>query len=386
MSALILGTIACAAWCYLIVARGGFWRVRLRDVDIGMSPGEYVAPRVVAIVPARDEAEVIGGCIRSLLQQDYRGEFSVIVVDDDSDDATVAEAWRAAGECGAAHRLAVVKASPRGAGWTGKLWAIECGARHLRDIGAAPDYLLFTDADIVHESNSVTNLVRQARRDGLRLVSRMAKLRCQTFHERAFVPAFVFFFQMLYPFAWVNRPGRRTAAAAGGCMLVHREALERAGGIAAIRGALIDDCALARLLKVRGPISLALTERVRSVRAYRSLRDIRHMIVRTAYAQLDYSPLLLALAVAAMTVTYVAPLGLALFGIGLPRILGLVAWVQMALAFQPTVRFYRVCPLWGFALPAVATCYIAFTLDSALQSARGRGGLWKGRIYPAGRA
>jgi hopene-associated glycosyltransferase HpnB len=208
-------------------------------------------------------------------------------------------------------------------------------------------------------------------------------MRCTSAVERAFIPAFVFFFQMLYPFEWVNRRSRRTAAAAGGCMLVHRDALERAGGLTEVRNALIDDCALARLLKRQGPIRLALTERVRSVRAYRSITDIRRMIVRSAYAQLRFSPLLLALTVLGMAVTYLAPPALAIFGDGVARSLGALAWLAMALAFQPTLRFYGVSPLWGVALPAIAGAYVVFTLDSAYQSARGRAGLWKGRIQAA---
>jgi hopene-associated glycosyltransferase HpnB len=214
----------------------------------------------------------------------------------------------------------------------------------------------------------------------------MPKLRCASFVERAFVPAFVFLFGMLYPFAWVARADRRTAAAAGGCMLVRRSALERAGGIAAVRGALIDDCALARALKAQGPISLALTERVRSVRNYPSLSDVRRMIVRSAYAQLRFSPALLALTVLGLLLTFVAPAALALLGNGAPRLLGALAFAAMALAFQPMLRFYRVSPLWGLALPAIAIAYLLFTLDSAWQAARGRAGLWKGRVYPVRRA
>jgi hopene-associated glycosyltransferase HpnB len=194
-----------------------------------------------------------------------------------------------------------------------------------------------------------------------------------------FVPAFVFFFQMLYPFSWANDPRRATAAAAGGCMLVRREALRAAGGIAAIRGALIDDCALARKLKAHGPIWIGLTERVRSIRAYPAVADIRRMVARTAYAQLGYSPLLLAGTVLGLAITYIAPVALALFASGLAQILGIVAWLAMTVAFQPTLRFYRLSPVWGPALAAIAAIYMAFTIDSAYQHARGRGGMWKGR-------
>jgi hopene-associated glycosyltransferase HpnB len=212
------------------------------------------------------------------------------------------------------------------------------------------------------------------------LTSLMVKLRCQSFVERVSIPAFIFFFQMLYPFPWVNRPHGRVAAAAGGCMLVRADALEDAGGIEVIRGALIDDCALARVLKMHGPIWLGLTARVLSIRSYAALADIRRMVARSAYAQLRYSPLLLLGTVAGMAVTYFVPPVIALSGPGVARVLGLVTWGLMALAFAPTLRFYRCSPLWGFVLPAIALQYLVFTLDSAYQYVRGRGGTWKGRV------
>jgi hopene-associated glycosyltransferase HpnB len=244
----------------------------------------------------------------------------------------------------------------------------------------APGYLLLTDADIVYAPDTLTRLVARAEKDGLVLNSLMAKLRRDSIAERGLIPAFVFFFQMLYPFAWANRPGSATAAAAGGCMLARAAALEAAGGIASIRGALIDDCALARRLKQQGPIRLALTERVLSIRDYPALGDIRRMVARSAYAQLRFSPLLLAGTVAGMALTYLAPVLLAVFGNGLARAFGIAAWALMALAFQPTLRLYRATPLWGLALPAIALVYMVFTLDSAYQHARGAGGLWKGRV------
>ncbi len=212
------------------------------------------------------------------------------------------------------------------------------------------------------------------------LTSLMVKLRCESFAERAAIPAFIFFFQMLYPFSWVNRPHSAVAAAAGGCMLVRADALRKAGGIEVIRGALIDDCALAKALKAHGPIWLGLTERVHSIRPYPAFADIRRMVARSAYAQLRYSPLLLLATVAGMVLTYLLPPLLAIFGSGAARILALAAWLLMAIAFQPTLRFYRLSPLWGIALPAIALQYMLFTLDSAYQYMRGRGGSWKGRV------
>jgi hopene-associated glycosyltransferase HpnB len=375
MVANLLASIALLIWLYLMAGRGGFWRAAERDAG-GPSPAAW--PAVIAVIPARDEAEGIGEAVGSLLRQDYLGSFSVILVDDQSSDGTAEVALRAAAGAGAADRLTVLPAMALPAGWTGKLWAMKQGVEQSRM--RTPTYLLFTDADIVYTSDALARLVAQAEAEGLVLNSLMVKLRCQSFAERALVPAFVFFFQMLYPFAWVNRPGGATAAAAGGCMLVRSDALEAAGGIESIRAALIDDCALALRLKRQGPIRLGLTERVRSIRAYPAIDDIRRMVARSAYAQLRYSPLLLAGTVAGMCLTYLAPVLLALFGHGLSRYFGVLTWAIMAVSFQPTLRLYRLSPLWGPFLPAIAFAYMAFTLDSAYQHARGVGGLWKGRV------
>jgi hopene-associated glycosyltransferase HpnB len=373
MVAIFLALAVLAGWIYLIACRGGFWLASERDGD-GAPPAAW--PSVVAVVPARNEADGVGQTIGSLLQQDYSGAFSVVLVDDQSTDGT-ADIARAAAAV-APHRLTVVRGAALPAGWTGKLWAMKQGVEHAD--ARNPGYLLFTDADIVYASDALRRLVAEAEAKSLVLSSRMAKLNCESFAEHALIPAFIFFFQMLYPFASVNRPARPLAAAAGGCMLVRRDALRAAGGIDAIRGALIDDCALARNLKRQGPIRLALTERVRSIRAYPAVEDIRRMVARSAYAQLRYSPLMLIGTVAGLTLTYLAPVGFAVLGQGIAQMLGLAAWLLMAIAFQPTLRFYRLSPLWGLALPAIALAYMAFTLDSAYQHARGRGGLWKGRV------
>ena len=249
----LLAAAALAVWLYLIAGRGGFWLASERD-DGGPAPATW--PAVTAVIPARDEAEGVGDTIASLLQQDYPGVFSVILVDDQSTDGTAEVARRAA--AAAADRLIVVPGTALPPGWTGKLWAMKQGV--ARALPGEPVYLLFTDADIVYDPDALTRLVSEAQAKGLVLNSLMARLRCESFAERAFVPAFIFFFQMLYPFAWVNRHDRAMAAAAGGCMLVRRDALDAAGGIEAIRGALIDDCALARSLKPQGPIRLSLTD------------------------------------------------------------------------------------------------------------------------------
>lgn len=382
MTALVLAAMATAAWLYLLVARGGFWLPSPRDAGASVSLPREAAPGVVAIVPARDEGDAIASSLGSLLRQRYPRLDLVVLVDDESSDATIAKARAAARECNASAKLIVIKTTARPPGWTGKLWALECGVAHLRATRVEPYYLLLTDADIVHREDSLQALVARARRDDVALVSVMAMLRCVSFVERAFVPAFVFFFAMLYPFRWVNQPCARTAAAAGGCILVERKVLENAGGLTAIRAELIDDCALARRVKRIRAIWLGWTDRVVSVRPYPTLDSMRRMIARSAYAQLRFSPLLLAATIAAMIVTYVVPPLLALSGRGLPRVLGAISWGAMALALQPTLARYRVSPLWGLALPAVAAMFIGFTIDSAWQATRGRGAAWKGRQYP----
>ena len=373
MIATMLAAVALAAWAWLLIAQGGFWRARERDTTPLPDPPHW--PEVVAVVPARDEAAVIGRTVASLAAQDYPGPFRIVLVDDGSSDGTAA---LAAGP----DRLAILAGAPLPPGWTGKLWAVRQGIA----AAGAPRYLWLTDADIAHAPDTLRTLVARAEAGGLTLVTLMARLRCRSLAERALVPAFVFFFQMLYPFARVNRPGR-TAAAAGGCMLVDREALARAGGIEAIRGALIDDCALGALMKRQGPIWLGLTTRAVSIRAYDDWRAVAAMIARSAYAQLGYSPFALAGTLAGLALVYAVPPALALAGHGPARLLAAAAWLAMALAFQPTLRFYRRSPLWGLALPAIAAFYAGCTLASALAYWRGRGGMWKGRAQAAaGRA
>jgi hopene-associated glycosyltransferase HpnB len=369
--AVAIGALALAVWLVLLFGRGGFWLARERDVGpVAASP---YWPEVVAIVPARDEAEVVGQSIASLVAQDYPGAFRIVLVDDGSSDGTAVIARKAGGE-----RFTLLAAAPVAPGWTGKLAAVAQGIA----AAGAPTYLWLTDADIVHAPDTLRSLVARAEADQLALVSLMARLRCVSPAERALVPAFVFFFQMLYPFARVNRPGA-TAAAAGGCMLVRRDALDRAGGIAAIRGALIDDCALGALLKRQGPIWLGLTDRSLSIRRYDSWGSVADMIARSAYAQLGYRPAALAGTVLGMALVYLAPPLLALFGHGAARGLGLAAWALMALAFQPMLRFYHRSLLWGVALPTIAAFYAGCTLLSAWRHRQGRGGLWKGRAQAA---
>jgi hopene-associated glycosyltransferase HpnB len=379
MIALALAGLSLAIWIYLIAARGGFWRCAERDGALaGPDPARW--PALVAVVPARDEAETVAKSVGSLLAQDYPGRFAVVLVDDQSVDGTAQLARAAAAAHNTPERLKVVRGSDLPAGWTGKLWAMRQGLAHAGQVEPAPDYVLFCDADIAFAPGMLRRLVAGAVARRTVLTSVMARLACASPAEQWLVPAFVFFFQKLYPFSWVNDPRRATAAAAGGCMLVRREALLRTGGIEAIRGALIDDCALGALMKRQGPVWLGLSDDVASLRPYPALRDIRAIVVRSAYAQLGYSPLMLAGAVAGMVLTYLVPPAFALFGFGFTRVFGAAAWLLMALAYLPMLRFYRQ-PAWrALALPAVAALYTAFTLESAWRHWRGGGGEWKGRI------
>jgi hopene-associated glycosyltransferase HpnB len=374
----VIAAIATAIWVYLLTVRGGFWLCRERDDVVPQSPRRW--PRVTAVVPARNEADCIAASVGSLAQQDYPGELAIVVVDDDSDDQTATVARSAAAGSGVNRPIHVITNRGVAPGWTGKLWALHRGLDVADAAPEQPEYLLLTDADIVHAPDSVSALVARAESGSYVLTSLMAKLRCESFAERSHVPAFVFFFQMLFPFSWVNGTTRATAAAAGGCMLVKADALRQAGGVESIRGALIDDCSLAQKLKAIGPIWLGLTDRVRSIRRYDNLSDVQRMISRSAYAQLNYSPLLLAAATLGMALTFLAGPLLAVFGEGPARLLGALTWLLMALAFQPVLHFYRVSPLWGLALPAIAGAYMLYTIESAYRYARGQGGRWKGRI------
>ncbi len=368
IAAPLVVSVSLAIWLVLLLGRGWFWRMRERDDTAAPEPSRW--PSVVAVVPARNEADVIGRSVGSLLKQDYPGPFRVILIDDQSDDGT-AEVARALGDA----RLEIINGAAHPAGWTGKLFAVSQGVVRAGD---EPEYLLLTDADIAHAPDNLRHLVAHAETARYALVSLMAKLNCESFAERFLIPAFVFFFDMLYQFGWVNNPRRRFAAAAGGCMLVRRQALVQAGGIEVIRSEIIDDCALARHLKKQGPIWLGLTERAVSLRPYPRIADIRAMVARSAYAQLDYSPVILFDTTIGMLLLYVVPLAGVVLG-GMSAILGTLTWAAMTVAFQPILRFYRRSPFWGLALPVIGMFYAAFTIDSAVQHWRGRGGMWKGR-------
>ena len=380
MIGLVLAALSLAVWVYLLFARGWFWLGGERD-DAAIVP-PAVPPAVAIVVPARNEADSIAESVASLLRQDYAA-LSFVLVDDDSNDGTADLARRAASSLGAERKFTVVRSETLPPHWTGKLWAVKQGIAAAEE-KFAPKYLMLTDADIVHTPDTLSWLVAHAEANGLVLASLTARWRCENLAERVHIPAFIFFFQMLYPFAWVNRPDHPMAGAAGGCMLVRADALRAAGGIEIIRDALIDDCALARELKKQGPIWLGLTDRVRSIRPYANWGEIRRMVARSAYAQLNYSPLILAGTVAGLALTYLVPPFMALFASGWTQLCGIAAWALMALAFQPTLRFYRLSPLWGIALPAISFLFMLYTLDSAYQYAAGKGGSWKGRVQAKG--
>jgi hopene-associated glycosyltransferase HpnB len=370
IAGILFGFLPLAVWLYLLLFHHGFWRLRERDTLAVQMPERW--PSVVAVVPARNEADVIQRSIGSLVAQDYPGDFHIVLVDDQSDDGTadLATALNSA-------RLTVLTGAERPQGWTGKLWAMHQGSELASK--RAPEFVWFTDADIAHTPENLRHLVARAQ-DGYKvLVSLMARLSCKTAAEHFLIPAFVFFFDMLFPFGAVNDPKSKVAAAAGGCMLTRRTALDAAGGIAAIRHNIIDDCALGRAMKRQGPIWLGLTDRALSLRPYEHLADIRQMVSRSAYAQLNYSPLLLAGTLLGLFLVYIAPVMTALFAWGVSQLAGWAAWAIMAIMFQPILRFYRQSPLWGLALPLIGAFYAAFTLESAIQYWSGKGGMWKGR-------
>lgn len=363
------GLLAVGIWLYLLLGRRTAWR---SDTEVGRAASW---PDVAAVIPARNEEAAIAEAVGSLAKQNYGGRFHIVVVDDDSTDATVARARAAAPP----ELLMLVRAGALPSGWTGKLWALAEGVREAARLD--PAYFLFTDADIVHPADSLSRLVARAEREGYSLVSYMATLRCRTFAERALVPAFVYFFFLLYPPRSIRDPRSRMAGAAGGCILLRRRALEKIGGLEAIRGELIDDCALARAVKHGGgQIWLGLNEPTRSVRDYRSLSEVARMISRTAFTQLRYSAALLAGTLLAMALVFVVPPVLAIGAAGPARALGALAWLLMSLAWMPALHYYRRSPVWAPFLPLVAAFYAGCTMHSALAHWRGAGGLWKGRV------
>jgi hopene-associated glycosyltransferase HpnB len=383
----VLTSAAGLAWVYLVTLHGGFWRTT-RWLPPAGHGGRPLRPSVTAVIPARNEADVLPACLPTLLKQEYQGQFRVIVVDDDSTDGTA----KIAADLGAGAKtdVAVLGARPTPPGWAGKVWAMSEGFQ-----AADSEYILFTDADIAYAPGTLGRLARAATDGEFAIVSQMALLRAVNRPEKLMIPAFVYFFAQLYPFARVDRPSSRTAAAAGGCMLVRSDALAAAGGLAAIRGARIDDVALGRLLKrAGGRCWLGLTTDVRSVRPYDRLADIWNMVARSAYTQLNYSLTMTAAAVLSLAWLYVLPPVAAIAGLlllasgadpataGWLAAAGLAGWLLMALSYVPMLRLYRLSPLRGPSLPLIAAMYAAMTADSARRHHRGRGGEWKGRLIP----
>jgi hopene-associated glycosyltransferase HpnB len=375
-------------WLYLLGFRGGFWQSNQRIDGSDSHLTSY--PSVCAVIPARNEADVLPISLKSLLTQNYLGQFSIILVDDQSTDQTVKVAEEIAQKLEQSSYLTVISGKSLEKGWTGKLWAMKQGIEAAQQLEDPPKYILFTDADICHHDTNLQELVAKAERENLDLTSLMVKLRCKSGWEKFLIPSFVFFFQKLYPFPTINNPDRKMAGAAGGCILIRMDALTRIGGIESVKNALIDDCSLAYQVKSTmnpnsGGIWLGLTEKVVSLRPYDTLETIWNMVARTAYTQLSYSPWLLTGTVLGMIIVYLlAPIG-TILGLmtGNTVILGLslFIWLLMAVAYFPTLKLYQLSPLWGIALPAIAFLYNLMTIDSALRHWRGKGGAWKGRVY-----
>jgi len=370
-----IATLTAGTWAYLVLARGSFWRTKNTIPDAGDKAQSLRG--VVAVVPARNEAELIGPVVASLLNQNVA--MPVIVVDDESTDGTADVARRTAEKTGQADALIVIQSKPLPAGWTGKLWAMHQGIEYAR--ASNPAWLMLTDADVLHGPDTVTNLGLIASQGHYDLVSFMVKLHCESLPEKLLIPAFVYFFFKLYPPAWVRNTSRSTAGAAGGCMLVRTETLDRAGGLGAIRNAVIDDCALAKLLKHHGAkLWMSLSDQSQSVRRYDTFSHIEHMISRTAFNQLKHSSLLLLGTIAGMVITYLVPPLLLLTGSRLAVFMGAAAWTAMTLTYATVVRHYRLNSTWALTLPLAAPFYLGATIHSAFKYWNGRGGEWRGRV------
>lgn len=375
LSPTLIAILPLAIWLYLFFARGNFWQIH-EDADKPAPLKRW--PCVVAIVPARNEAETIGAAVASLAKQDYRGEFFAMVVDDHSDDGTADLARKAADECNATGRISIHSANELSPGWTGKVWAMNEGIAAATK--RAPDYFWFTDADITHAPDTLRRLVCQAERDSLDLASLMVFLRIKTFPERLLMPAFLYFFLTVYPPNWVSDPKSRAAAAAGGCILLRSSSLERVGGMTAIRSEVIEDCALARVVKRSGgKIQLGLTRSSVSLRGYKKFSEIRDLIARVAFTQLRYSFLMLLGALAGLFVTYLLPWVLFLAFPGEAWLAVDTTIALMAATFAVTVKFYGLSWPWALTLPLSALFYGYATFVSVVRYWLGRGGQWKGR-------
>ena len=377
------GVLSLAIWVYLVFARGGFWRIN-PAAPAAQNPGganpEVARPvNIAVIVPARNEADVVGRAVQSLLQQTGRNTIHIFLVDDASTDGTAQAARAAAIAVGQTQNATVIPGAHLPVGWSGKLWAMQQGVEQA--VKLAPDFLLFTDADIEHAPDSIATLVSIAHAGPYDMASFMVKLNCQSFAEKLLIPAFVYFFFKLYPPAWIANPRRSDAGAAGGCILIRPAALEKAGGLQAIRQEVIDDCSLAaRVKRNGGRLWLGASAITRSLRPYKGFSGIGRMISRTAFNQLRHSNILLFLSIVGMAVTYLLPLALVAGHRVVPAALGAAAWLLMVISYLPVVRLYRLSPFWALALPVAAVFYTGATFDSAWRYQAGRGGEWKGRI------
>jgi hopene-associated glycosyltransferase HpnB len=392
MAILLALSLSSLSWIYLLAFRGQFWRCN-QQLKFSSTASLAQWPSISAIIPARDEASMLPQSLKGLLNQQYPGPLSILLVDDQSTDGTADVARQTAQITQSNIPLQIITTNPLPTGWSGKLWAVHQGIQSILQNTAQPlpDYFLLTDADILHDPNNLKQLVLKAEQEHLNLVSLMVLLRCQSFWEKLLIPAFVFFFQKLYPFPWVNQPQHPMAAAAGGCILIHREALMEVGGIEVIRNALIDDCALGTAIKRNasqdrsGLIWLGLTTTTISLRPYPSLKTIWDMVARTAFTQVHYSFLLLCGSLVGMILVYaMPPIGLLLGVVSGQWTWGVaaaLAWVLMTIAYWPTIRLYRISPMWTLTLPFVGILYALMTLDSALRHVQGKGGAWKGRVY-----
>ena len=384
---MLVGLALCSllAWIYLSLFHGDFWKGdQLLDPRLAQTASTDSWPPAVAVVPARNEAEGIERCLRSLLEQDYPSSFDIVLVDDHSDDGTGERALELASSHPNGARLHVIRAETMPAGWVGKMWAVETGVAHSMKTLPETRYLLLTDADVEHSPRNLRQLVAKAETERLDLVSLMVRLHCKSGWEKLLIPAFVYFFQQLYPFPRINDPKSSTAGAAGGCMLVRNDALQQAGGIASIRGEIIDDCALGAAIKANGKVWLGLSASEYSFRPYQGLSDIWNMVARSAYTQLKHSPALLAGCTVGLVLVYLVPPAVTVWGIlagdGLAAISAALAWGLMARSFLPTLKLYRLPPWRALLLPFAGLLYTAMTLDSGRRHARGLGAQWKGRI------
>lgn len=379
--AVVAGCVSAAIWIYLLLARGRFWLIQPIP-----SPSRKEHNGLVAvIVPARDEASFIGQSIASLLQQNYAGSIHVFLVDDASRDGTSTIARQSAESLGLSSRLTIITGQPLPAGWSGKLWALQQGIEAARALG--PEFLLFTDADIVHSPTTISTLASVADPGGYDLASFMVRLHCRGDAEKLLIPAFVFFFFMLYPPAWIADPQHKTAGAAGGCILIRPEALLKAGGIESIRDEIIDDCALAGAVKQGGgQVWLGATASSVSIRPYRSAFDVGRMISRTAFNQLYHSAFMLLITIVGLALTYLVPCALLFSEHAWLVGLGALVWFAMSVAYLPTIMLYRLNPLWALTLPISAVFYMGATMHSAIRYWLGRGGEWKGRVQDPARS